>query len=131
MAASGGFWSLRNLAIVSLRVPNALPVAMVIGVGLWGRPKAILRNAAVAAIVLLPLIGLAFTLDRRWRADYLTTLSYERLYCPVGIVQIYFLNREPSLSPGSTPASGRCWFGETVEVHLTLIGPPREWRRRF
>ena len=37
---------------------------MVIGVGLWGRPKAILRNAAVAAIDLLPFIGLALTLDR-------------------------------------------------------------------
>jgi len=50
-----------GLGIASLRISNALPAAVMIGVGLWGRPKAILRTAAGAAIVLLPLCGLAFT----------------------------------------------------------------------
>jgi len=80
------WWLAGTAAALGLaRTSNALPVVAMLLVSGWGRPRRLLEAAAGGALLLVPLVLVAFAWDANWIHDYAHNLSF---YPIVGLARV-------------------------------------------
>lgn len=88
---SGAVWAQRRdrwwlvgvmLSLGLERPSNTLPIAAMLAMGAWGRPRKLAVAILAGGLVLIPLVVIATLWDRDWVHAYSSTLSAENMVSP-------------------------------------------------